>query len=76
MAFMQVSHGGHKGRAPEAAQLLAQVCNGVDDVHVFFLERAACGRSELKANGGIGKAKRYQAWVAFNGKLPFFTACT
>ena len=34
MAVMQVAHGGHKGRAFEAAEFVAQFGDGVDDVHL------------------------------------------
>ena len=33
MAGVQIAHRGHKGRALEAAQLRAQIRDGVDDVH-------------------------------------------
>ena len=40
MAVVQITHGGHKGGSLETAQLLAQVGNGVNNLH----QKNPCGR--------------------------------
>jgi hypothetical protein len=47
MAFVQIAHGGHKGRAMGLAQVLAQFFDGSDNVHGVEIDQTAPGVASI-----------------------------